>query len=68
MTTPTLDHLMHHANLRQELQAAVERAFKALTLAEQAYQDTPTLDTAQALAQAEDTYQLALANRDQLKK
>lgn len=63
MPTPTLDHLMHHADLPSETQTALERAFKALAQAEKAYAATPTLETAQALAQAEINYQIAIENK-----
>lgn len=63
MPTPDLDHLMHHADLKGETQTALVRAFNALAQAEKAYAATPTLDTAQALAQAEINYQIALANK-----
>jgi ABC-type phosphate/phosphonate transport system substrate-binding protein len=63
MPTPDLDHLMHHADLPSETQTALERAFNALTQAERTHAATPTLETAQALAQAENHYQIALANK-----
>lgn len=65
-TTSRLAYLMHEADLEAELQAAVVKAHRALTDAEQAHRTSSNPTTAQALVVAEHNYEIALANRNNL--